>query len=141
MPPPTWSYDAADPGGTALDRIRTTIRDVDQRDYSPWDEQITAWLADAGGDELRAALEAAKFRRDRYEQLVPQSRTAIGISTSRKNLALSPLDKIVADIEAQVVATGGGIGVFGLTYSDKCEVEDDSDFRLPFGRTGADRNR
>lgn len=132
-----WTYDELNPTATARDRIRTRIRDVVQDDWSPSDELIAAWLVQYG-TELRTALEAARFRRDRHAELNPQSRTAVGMTSTRPSP--SPLDLIVSDLEKLVRSASGGIETFGIKQSDIRDVESDPDFVPPFAGVGRNRN-
>lgn len=133
-----WSYNALVPDATPLDEARTLALDVANQQWSPEDEIVTYWLTAYGGSVLRTALEIAKYKQAKHRELVPQGRTAIGISSAPQ---VGPFDVLVRDLQARVDAGGvRGLATFGIQRSDREEVEEDTDFDRPFGGVGRDTN-
>lgn len=133
-----WSYNALNPNATPLDEARSLALDVRQEEWSPEDEIVTYWLTRYAGRVLRVALEIARFKQAKHKETQPQSRTAVGMTSSK---VVGPFDELVARLQSQVDAgTRGGIATFGISRSDVREVESDSDFCPPFAGVGRNRN-
>lgn len=133
-----WIYDADNPDATPRDEVRTLIHDVTQTEYSPSDERIAYWLGKYGDSVERAALDAAKFKRDKWRELHPDSRTVVGMTAT---VTSNPFDELVREMEAKISAgSKSGVQMFGLRRSEIREIERDSDIVRPFVSMGGDRN-
>lgn len=128
----TWSY--VSPGDSDRDHVRFLIGDVEQDSGTSISDETIDDLLVIYDSVAGAALEAAKHIRARLARL-PSSRTVQGITATR---TVSDMDLVIRDLESRLNRTRGGIGVFGLTKTDRKTIEDDTDFIRPFAREGRD---
>ncbi len=125
-----WTY--VSPANSDKDHVRFLVGDTAQDGVSLQDVEILDLLTLTSDVVLKAAIEAARHMRARLARK-PATRSVNGLTVVK---TLTEIDKVIAGLDAQLNATRGGIGVFGLTLTDRATIEDDTDFIQPFAREG-----
>lgn len=124
---------------TPLDRVRFRLGDtvvVPESAAQLSNEEITALLTQADGNEGRAALAAAKSLYARYSRMVS---TSVGDTSIQMGELADNFRSLIHDLEEELMASGviGTPYAGGISRADKAAREADADRVAPaFSREG-----
>jgi len=131
-----WTY-SGNPAGTARDKVRWLVGDVEDTDRQCSDEEIAAALADAGNNTVKAAVAVAEFLAAYYTREIDKSVSTPGGGST--NLALSSradrYRKLATSLrESMTLAVAPWSAAVRVTRKD--EQGNDEDETQPYFRVG-----